>query len=241
MVIAIFLVGGCALYSAKKENILFEDIAIIGATSVMSGLLGGFLLYLSVTYSLDDIVEMVKKGDYGFLRGGLVFYGALIAGVLGGIIAVRITKAPLVSVERCVVPFIPFGHAIGRVGCVLGGCCHGAPYDGFGAIHYPNSLFGLDPNQGYFPVQLLEAVALICIGFLLLWRRRKAHKQCDLLFMYLGLYAVARFFIEFLRGDKIRGLAGGISTSQWVSLLLIVGYIAYYLFYKLLSKRNTRK
>lgn len=221
MVIAIFFVGGMALVSTEREAVSCEDILIVSAGAVLSGLLGGFLLYLCVTYSVSDILKMLRIGDYSFLRGGLVFYGALIGGVLGGLLCVRLTGASLLAVERCIVPYIPFGHAIGRIGCVLAGCCTGTPYDGPCALYYPNSLFGLDPDQGYFPVQLLEAVINIAIGVYLLWFRKRTEKKFELLISYLGLYGIARFFLEFLRGDRIRGFAGGFSTSQWVSLLLL--------------------
>lgn len=228
MVIAIFLVGGLALVSAKREAVSCEDILIVSAGAVLSGLLGGFLLYLGVTYSVSDILEMLRIGDYSFLRGGLVFYGALIGGVAGGLLCVRLTGASFPAVERCVIPYVPLGHAIGRIGCVLAGCCTGAPYDGPCALYYPNSLFGLDPDQGYFPVQLLEAAALICIGLCLLRFRKTRRDKPELLVAYFALYSIARFFLEFLRGDRIRGFAGGVSTSQWISLALISISVIYF-------------
>ena len=228
MVIAIFLVGTLAVLYAKKVKVAYEDILMIGAGSVLTGLMGGWLLYLCVTYSLDEMLGMISKGEYSFLRGGLVFYGALFGGVLGGLFCVRLTGASFPAVVRCIVPYIPFGHAIGRIGCVLAGCCIGAPYDGLCALYYTNSLFGLDPNQGYFPVQLLEAAVLICIGLCLIWLRKVRWNKLELLFFYFGLYGIARFFLEFLRGDTIRGFAGGISTSQWISLLQLVGCALYF-------------
>lgn len=230
MVLAIFLVGFLTVLYAKKVNVVFEDILIIGAAAVLSGLLGGWLLYLCVTYSPNEILDMVRCGDFRFLQGGLVFYGALIGGILGGLFGTRLVGIPVKTIERCVVPYIPFGHAIGRIGCVFGGCCNGAPYDGFCALYYTNSLLGLDPHQGYFPVQLLEAVILMVIGLLLLCCRNKATVKLELLAFYLGLYGFARFLLEFLRGDAIRGFAGGISTSQWISLLLLCSCLIYYIF-----------
>ena len=228
MVIAIFLVGLLAVLYAKKAKTAYEDILIVGAGAVLTGLLSGWLLYLCITYSPDEMLEMLSRGDYSFLRGGLVFYGALIGGVLGGLLCTRLTGASLTAVERCIVPYIPFGHAIGRIGCILAGCCTGAPYNGPCALYYQNSLFGLDPNQGYFPVQLLEAAALICIGLFLIRLRKKLQNRPVLLISYLGLYSIARFFLEFLRGDAIRGFAGGISTSQWISLVLLGGCVIYF-------------
>lgn len=228
VLIAVYLVGVLSFLYAKKVKTAFEDILVVGAGALLAGLLGGWLLSLFVTHSLHDILEMVGKGDYSFLGGGLVFYGALIGGVLGGLLCVRITGAPLVTIERCIVPYIPFGHAIGRLGCILAGCCIGTPYDGFGALYYSNSLFGLDPNQGYFPVQLLEAAALMCIGLYLVWLRGVQKNRLELLLSYFGLYGFVRFLLEFLRGDMVRGFYGGLSTSQWISLGSVCVCIVYF-------------
>ncbi len=241
MAVAIVLVGALAARYAVKAGIAWEDIMIIGAVSVMSGLLCGYLLYLGVTYTFSDIFSMLQRGDYSFLRGGLVFYGALIGGVLGGLLSVRLTHSSLTLIERCIVPYIPFGHAIGRVGCFFGGCCHGMPYDGIFAVYYPNPLFDLNPRQGYFPVQLLEALVLVGIGLLLLWYRKKNRKKPEILCAYLGLYGFARFFLEFLRGDAIRGFAGGVSTSQWISLVLFCGWLMYYLLLRPKSKARKKE
>ena len=119
---------------------------------------------------------------------------------------------------NAIVPCIPLGHAIGRVGCLFAGCCYGLPYNGIGAIH----LNPVGITHPVFPVQLLEAVLnLILSGCLLLYSRKKPSGY-SLLFLYLICYAVIRFLLEFLRGDQIRGLFIGLSTSQWISLLMLL-------------------
>ena len=123
--------------------------------------------------------------------------------------------------ERSVVPFIPLGHGIGRVGCVMAGCCHGFPYEGPFALYYPNSVAGLSPDQGYFPVQPLEALINVGICLILLWYEKRMKRPGQLLFAYMGFYAVARFFLEMLRGDAVRGIWYSVSTSQIISLGLL--------------------
>ena len=165
-----------------------------------------------------------------------MFYGGLAGGFLFALLGIRVAKTEFSLVERSVVPFIPVGHAIGRVGCVMAGCCHGFEYDGFGAIYYPHSITGLSPDQGYFPVQLLEALINVGICLLLLWLDKRLKRKGDLLLSYLGLYAISRFLLEMLRGDSIRGVWNGLSTSQYISIaLLAVSVIA------LLWKRPLKK
>ncbi len=185
----------------------------------------GSFLYTIVTYDIDTIINNILKGNLKMF-GGIVFYGALIGGILGAIIGVRITKTAIPKIEKIVVPYIPIGHAIGRMGCVLAGCCYGMNYDGPFAIYYRESIAGAHQTQGYFPIQILEALINLGISFLLVKLRKKATKNFQLLSVYLILYGFSRFLLEFLRGDKLRGFYFSLSTSQWLSLgLILIGSI----------------
>ena len=221
MLAAIVVAVLLAYKKGKPKGLLIEDLLIVGACAVGCALLGGGLLYVFVTYSPAQIWEYILAGDFSFFTGGIVFYGGLIGGVLGALLGVKLAGCGFAIVERSIVPFIPLGHAIGRIGCVLGGCCHGFPYDGPLALYYPHSVLGLSPEQGYFPVQPLESLLNIVICFLLLWFEKRMRKTTQLLFVYLGLYGVSRFFLEMLRGDAIRGIWYELSTSQIISLVLI--------------------
>lgn len=224
MLLGFYLAAFCALKKGKPLGFKLEDLAIIGAMTFAGAIIGGGLLFVFVTYPIEVIIAFIQRGDFRFLASGIVFYGGLIGGVLGALIAVRITKCKFSVVERAVVPFVPLGHAVGRIGCVLGGCCHGFPYDGPLALYYPNSVTGLPPDQGYFPVQPLESVINVVICLVLLLAQKKLKRVTDTLFLYLSMYAISRFFLEMLRGDAIRGVWNGLSTSQYISLgLLAVG------------------
>jgi phosphatidylglycerol:prolipoprotein diacylglycerol transferase len=214
---------------AKKQNVSPYDIIIVAATAMGIGLLCGGLLYTFVTYPLDFIIQQLKAGNWDIFGGGIVFYGGLIGGIFGGILGMRIAKCKTGDLLRCVVPFIPVGHAIGRLGCLFAGCCHGFAYDGFLAVYYPNSVAGLPADQGYFPVQLLEAVLNVGICVLLLRYEKRAKRSYDMLFAYLACYGVSRFCLEMLRGDGIRGIYFGLSTSQWISVGIWVACGIYFL------------
>ena len=159
---------------------------------------------------------------------GLVFYGGLIGGIVGGILGIKVAKINTQLVERSVVPFLPIGHAIGRIGCLLAGCCTGKEYDGIFAIHYPSTVSELSAEQGYFPVQLLEAGINIIISITLIIYSKKQKPKYSILFLYLLLYSVMRFCLEFLRGDEIRGIYFGLSTSQCISILLLLVSFVYF-------------
>ncbi len=205
---------------AIRYCLVIEDILIVAAFAALLGLLCGAILYALVTYPVRELLNSLIRGDFRVF-GGIVYYGGFIGGVIGALIGTRVAKIPFSAIESAVVPHIPLGHAIGRIGCVLAGCCNGMPYSGPFAVYYPNSVAGLDPAQGYFPIQLLEALLNIGIFVLLLQIDKKRRCPFDLLASYCILYGISRFILEFLRGDAIRGIAGGLSTSQWISIVLL--------------------
>ena len=222
MAAAVLLVASLAIKRGKKNGVVPEDIYIVGAAAMGFALICGSLLYIFVTYPAETIWKLIAAGKIdAILGGGIVFYGGLIGGVLGAILGTKIAKCKLSDLEASVVPFIPLGHAIGRIGCLMAGCCYGMEYEGLCAVYYANSVAGLPPDQGCFPTQLLEALINCGICAYLMYFTKQKKKTYDLIFRYLGIYAVVRFLLEFTRGDSIRGIYFGLSSSQWISLGLL--------------------
>ncbi|MBR7122470.1 MAG: prolipoprotein diacylglyceryl transferase [Oscillospiraceae bacterium] len=223
--------------SAKNYGCNYYDLLIIGAFALLFALPSGSLLYTIVTYNYKEIISFILKGNFSIF-GGLVFYGALIGGIIGGILGIGVAKLDLCAAERIIIPYIPIGHAVGRVGCLLAGCCYGMECTGPIAVYYQHSVAGALPHQGYFPIQILEALLNICICFILLKVRKKAKQKYELLSVYFMLYGLIRFFLEFLRGDVIRGIYYNISTSQWISLALFVFSSSYIIYLKIMKKTS---
>lgn len=228
LVIGIFLAGWLSLRRGRKCGLRLDDLLIIAAFALLFALPCGGILYAFVTYTPIEIWRSVLSGDFSVF-GGLVYYGGLTGGIIGANVGIRVAKVRFSVAERSVVPYIPLGHAIGRIGCLLAGCCNGMPYDGPFAVYYPNGLPGSAPGQGYFPVQPLEAIVNLCICAALTAISRKERRSGVILSSYLGFYAVLRFSLEFLRGDSIRGMYGLFSTSQWIAVGMLVCSLVYLL------------
>jgi phosphatidylglycerol:prolipoprotein diacylglycerol transferase len=121
-------------------------------------------------------------------------------------------------------PGIALGHVVGRFGCLFAGCCYGKPTmkpwgivftDPFAAANVGTPL-----GVPLHPTQLYEAGAEFLILMLLLFTERKGRAFAGRTFwLYMLLYAISRFIIEFYRGDE-RGMVGMFSTSQFISVLL---------------------
>ncbi|MBR6097005.1 MAG: prolipoprotein diacylglyceryl transferase [Oscillospiraceae bacterium] len=220
---ALALVVGCALawVRLRRRGGDGDTLLLVAACAVGLALLGARLLYLLVSYDAARAWAELRQGDFSCLTAeGQVFYGGLVGGIAGTLLGFRIVKERNYAIFLyAIVPCIPLGQAIGRVGCLFGGCCYGFPYAGFGAV----CLAEAGVPGTVFPAQIVAAGAdLLLFLALLAYAKRRPDAGFRLLYLYLAGYAVLRFGLEFLRGDLIRGVAGGLSTSQWISLGLLV-------------------
>ncbi|MBO2516033.1 MAG: hypothetical protein CW338_01980 [Clostridiales bacterium] len=212
------------LLLSRKCCLRPADFFVIAVCSIVCALLGAVLMYILVTYPLSEIWRRLIQADWEGFSTGYVFYGGLLGGVPGFFLGRKLTGARLDSAMRPVLTVIPLGHAMGRVGCFLAGCCYGMEYSGPLAVTYPETnewtSAGTVPR---FPVQLLEAALLLCLFAVLLILFLKGKRGYVILLTYAGSYSVIRFLLEYMRGDAIRGKAWIFSTAQWVSLVLFTG------------------
>jgi len=129
-----------------------------------------------------------------------------------------VVRACLQEVRDEVAPTTLAAHAIGRLGCFFGGCCYGRPFDGPWAIVYERSLVGAAAVPRH-PSPIYESIGLLGLGlaFALVPPRRpgSGHRAA----LWLGGYCALRAVLELFRGDAVRGVFGGVSTSQWLALL----------------------
>ena len=226
MAIALITALLISYFRAKKAKLdldVFSNMAII---AIICGLAGAYLLYVFVTYPIKEIWNSIVTGSFEvFKNGGLVFYGAIIAGFLAAFVYLKIKKQRFLDYAACIVPSVPLAHAIGRVGCFLAGCCYGRCIDTPISVIYKNPIGGAPVGVPVFPIQLVESCCNIVIFIILLLYTRKNIKRRSVLFLYMLLYGIERFFLEYGRYDEIRGIFLGLSTSQWISIAMVVGGI----------------
>lgn len=159
----------------------------------------------------EEITKDILMGASFWFGGGFVFYGGFIGGILF-LVLYRSFGAPLnLGLLWPMVPALTFGHGIGRIGCLLAGCCYGSPTTWWWGIH----LHGLDRH----PTQLIEALSLLVLGSYLL---KSCKPKTTLLSVYLVGYGLLRLVVEALRGDVIRGQWGPLTPSQWISILVVL-------------------
>jgi len=159
-------------------------------------------------------------------RSGGVFYGGLILAVIVALWYIVKAGLPLWTTCDVFAPGIALGHVIGRFGCLFAGCCYGRPVSQphWWTVTFTNpfaaSNVGTPLGVPLYPTQLFEAGAEAIILGILLWSERRGRPFAGRTFwLYMLLYAISRFIIEFYRGDD-RGAVGVFSTSQFISILL---------------------
>lgn len=214
---------------AKKTGLdeiqmLFLTLFAFGASLLGSHLLYGALNFdelLVLLRNLDKVTSVKILFDaLSVVFGGSVYYGGLLGILLVTLIYTR-KKRLNARYWDLVAVGLPLFHTFGRLGCFLSGCCFGME-SSFGFV-YHHSLVEAANGVRRLPVQLFEVLfnALLCLTLSLLDKRGRLRGK--LMHVYLYAYPIFRFVNEFFRGDAYRGFLWGLSTSQWISLLLLVG------------------
>lgn len=188
-----------------KKNMSFKQNVTFMICGIPFAYIGAVLLnYLSQIGPLSVALPyLFSDFDYfkAYVPFGFVFYGGLIGFLCGLAFGANLIDEDLRINFRYMVAAIPLFHCFGRIGCYLAGCC-------YGINHIPVQLI-----ESGFDFLLFISLCIICV-------------RCRKIFIPIGVYFISygifRFIIEFFRGDEIRGIMFGLSTSQWISCLLII-------------------
>jgi phosphatidylglycerol:prolipoprotein diacylglycerol transferase len=219
---AAYLLGlKLAMSRASARGLDGAKVLDLGIYIIISALIGAKLLLLLTEF---NTFRANPRELLTLARSGGVFYGGLIVAVTVALWYIRRAGLPLWTTCDMFAPGIALGHVVGRFGCLFAGCCYGKPTTAPWGITFTDSFaaanVGTPLGIPLHPTQLYEAGAELLILILLLATERKGRLFGGRTFwLYLLLYAVSRFVIEFYRGDP-RGAIGMFSTSQFISLIL---------------------
>lgn len=199
-----------------RDTALASDLAF---WLMIGGILGARIAYVlsNFNYFMAAPQEIIRVD-----QGGLIFYGGLIGGVLAFLLFVKSRHLNVSDMADFAITALPLGHALGRIGCFLNGCCGGCE------VQTPSFLTG---GLTHYPVQLYEAAFNLGVYGLLTWYflTRRGTKYGSVAALYLMTYPICRFLLEFIRGDE-RMRVGGLDVAQIVSLCLILVGVALWIF-----------
>lgn len=200
-------------YRAKKKGLDPDHVFGLAVWAIVIGLISAKLLYYITT--IDEIMKDPKL--LLDIANGFVVYGGIIGGIMGGYVYCRKYKLDFLKYVDLIMPAVALAQGFGRIGCFLAGCCYGMETDGPLAIVFQNSAYA--PNGiPLLPTQLISSAFNFAHFFVLTWLSGKLKKDGQVGAMYLIIYSMGRFVIEFFRGDLIRGNVGVFTTSQFISL-----------------------
>ncbi|HTF42286.1 MAG TPA: prolipoprotein diacylglyceryl transferase [Terriglobales bacterium] len=212
--------------NSQKQGIDPDKAWNLGIIVVMCGIVGAKVLYIIVDWS-DYAAHPGEIFSLNTLQAGGVFSGGLIGAFAAAAWYIRRHRMPALATCDAFAPGLAIGHAIGRVGCFAAGCCFGKPTDHFWGVTFTNpiahELVGTPIGEALQPTQLFESAVELLNFFILAWMLKRKKFDGQVIGTYFFLYGVARFFLEYLRGDPGRGeVFGGIITgTQLVALCLI--------------------
>ncbi len=238
---------------AARDGLDRQKVYDLGLWVLAASLIGSKLLMVVTEWNSYYRDNPGQIFSLDFFRSGGVFYGGFLGAVIASVVVMRLYKLPWWRTADACAPGIAIGQAIGRLGCFSAGCCWGKPTTAWCGVHFTDKghettgvptlvshlsdpiqqnvwserLGGILAPVNLHPTQLYEAAATFVLFLLLLvlFRRRAFHGQ--IILIYAALYAVARFIIEFWRDDP-RGEVYGLSTSQFIAILLFAGAVIGY-------------
>lgn len=211
---------------ARKRRYDEDNFLNMCILAIISGIIGGKLLYI-----ITDIKLIIQNPSMlKDIGSGFVIYGSIIGGGLSVFLYCRRKKWNVSKVFDLVIPSIPLAQGFGRIGCFLAGCCYGRETILRIGVEFKNSPFA--PSGVHLhPTQIYSSVFDFCLAFFLLWYDRKERKDGRVFSMYVILYSIGRFFVEFLRNDP-RGAVGVLSTSQFISIFTLIFGIFFFNIHK---------
>lgn len=200
-----FLVGmGIARRNARRVGMDEAVILDLFLLCVVGGILGARLFYVVQFWheaGFDRHPWEIIRVDHG----GLVFFGGFLFVMAGMFFYCLARRAPVLGVMDACAPSLAVGHAFGRIGCYINGCCHGKPMDAsWWSISYPAENLMVSEKfrcLPLHPVQLYESLANVAVFAFTIWLFNRPHRKGAVAGLYLILYAAARFSLEFARGD----------------------------------------
>ncbi|TIH12174.1 prolipoprotein diacylglyceryl transferase [Marinifilum sp. JC120] len=218
---SVYLTAGCllgigwAMRAARLWELDYKLAPVTGLITVISGVIGARAVYVAL-YPQEFIGNLFKI--FYIWQGGLVFSGAIIFGSLAGLLYLRSKQQPIMDWLDCFAPGLALGQAVGRLGCFFAGCCYGKPTDLPWAVTFKNTASLAPLFQPLHPTQLYHSLAGLITFLILLVAGNYIHTEGRITGLFLVLFSMFRFIIEFFRADY-RGELGPLSMTQFITLV----------------------
>ena len=224
-----------------------ETLSDVLFFSMIGALIGARLLYVIRNYNAEFAHDFWKI--FRINEGGIVFQGGFIGGLLIAWYFCKKKNFDFIKGLDIIAPCLAMGHAMGRIGCFLNGCCYGGICDANLGVQFPKSSLPfmdqmssgkLLPTAQYslpvHPTQLYSFAANMAICLILVLVTVKIKIKGQLFSLYLMIYGVWRLSIEFLRDDQDRHL--GLSVAQYIAIGQFAVGLGLWIYF---ARKNSKK
>jgi len=234
-----FIIGlMVAIRTGKGHGINSQQIMDMSFLLIISGIIGSRIAYILMNFSyyLANPVDIFK-----LWQGGLVFSGGLLVAIVVIFFYIKHHNFNMLQMGDIFAPSIAIGQAIGRIGCLMAGCCYGRETSVPWSVIFTNPKSLAPLNIPLHPTQLYDSLGnfIIFLIIVILSARKKFNGQVFLWFLIL--HSTARLFVERFRGDD-RGIFPGTgwTMTQFIAILILMSSISllYYLKTKHHNKEN---
>ena len=210
LVLAFFVSAFLCAQQAKKEKMDPDTIFNLLFVVFISGIIGCRVFYVLNNFSFyfDNPREIIM-----LQHGGMAWFGGLIFGSISAFLFMKRANLNFLKVADLLVPFVALGQSIGRIGCLLNGCCFGR--ESQLGLYFP--VF----DKVLIPTQMYSSLLLLVIFCILRWMQENEHSTGMILYSYLFFYSLKRLGIEFLRNDSPR-IFLGLTIFQLLSIVVFV-------------------
>jgi phosphatidylglycerol---prolipoprotein diacylglyceryl transferase len=223
--------------------------------SMIGALIGARLLYVIRNYDAEFAGDFWRI--FKINQGGIVFQGGFIGAMIVAFFLCRKRNVDFIKSLDIIAPALALGHAMGRVGCFLNGCCYGGlctvgpsvrfpknslPYAHHAKVHAQELVelgHGILPDFSLpvHPTQIYSFIANLFICLLLIVLTKKIMTKGRLFSLYLAVYGLWRLSIEFLRDDQDRHF--GLSVAQYIAILQFAIGVGLWIYFGLKSKKSS--
>lgn len=238
--LSIILATGVAYFLAKQDGRWHNHIVDIGIYSGIAGIVGARLwdvFFFDWAYYSHHLSEI-----FYVWQGGMAIQGGIVFGVGAGIIYARRHKIDILSLADIVAPAIILGQAIGRCANLLNGDAFGVPTGSNFGIIYPETTLAYHTYgaQPLWPAEVWEGQIDFVIFALLLIFRAFPHAKGQAFSLYIMLYSLARFGLEFLRGDYATPVFLSFTSAQTTSLVAFILALIFFIYCQITYSRQKK-
>ncbi|MDD5237079.1 MAG: prolipoprotein diacylglyceryl transferase, partial [Candidatus Omnitrophica bacterium] len=210
LVLALFTATFLAEKEAARVGISTDLIWNIAFISIVSGIIGARIFYVleNIQFYSKHTLEIIL-----LQHGGLSWFGGLGLGLFSAFYYMKKKSLPVVKMLDFWAPYLALAHAIGRIGCLLNGCCYGrpSPYGIYFPVH----------DKVLIPIQMYSSLALLSIFIILRLLQKKPRPTGFIIYTYLFLYSIERFIIEFFRADN-KQIIYGLTLFQIIAAAIFL-------------------